>query len=302
MTGNFLNKMHSFSLCFLTVILSIIKEDLNIYFSFNNELRSIICFFLIASIGVSHGALDNYKGIKFTKKFNIKNSLYFYAAYIAISIFVILLWIIFSEITLILFLIIASFHFGKEDSVFKKSKIKYLGFFLFLKGALVILAPLYFNFYETVKIFEVLNLKIENIDSNILLTLIAISVLSSFVINNDFVFPFIDCFTIIMLNYTFSPLVAFTIYFCFLHSIRHSISLINEMDNKNFKNGTKIFFKKALPLTIITGLLFLVGLFILNNYYSINYSILKVIFIGLASLTFPHILLEYLLEKNEKKS
>ena len=28
----------------------------------------------------------------------------------------------------------------------------------------------------------------------------------------------------------------------------------------------------------------------------------KVIFIGLASLTFPHILLEYLLEKNEKKS
>ena len=37
---------------------------------------------------------------------------------IAISIFVILLWIIFSEITLILFLIIASFHFGKEDSVF----------------------------------------------------------------------------------------------------------------------------------------------------------------------------------------
>jgi len=29
-------------------------------------------------------------------------------------------------------------------------------------------------------------------------------------------------------------------------------------------------------------------------------AILKVIFIGLASLTFPHILFEYLLEKNEK--
>jgi beta-carotene 15,15'-dioxygenase len=302
MTGDFLNKMHSFSLCLITVFLSIFKEDLNIYFSFSNELMLIICFFLIASIGISHGALDNYKGAKFLKKFNIKNSLYFYTAYVAVSIFVILLWIIFPEITLILFLIIAAFHFGKEDNVFKKSKIKYLGFFLFLKGALVILAPLYFNFYETIKIFEVLNLKIENIDSNALLSLIIISVLSSFVINKDFVFPFVDCFTIVMLNYTFSPLVAFTIYFCFLHSIRHSISLIGEMDNKNFKNGTKIFFKRALPLTIITGLLFLFGLFILNNYYSFNYSILKVIFIGLASLTFPHILLEYLLEKNEKKS
>jgi len=32
-----------------------------------------------------------------------------------------------------------------------------------------------------------------------------------------------------------------------------------------------------------------------------NDAILMVIFIGLASLTFPHILLEYLLEKNEKQ-
>ena len=44
----------------------------------------------------------------------------------------------------------------------------------------------------------------------------------------------------------------------------------------------------------------LISLFFLNNSYEINESILKVIFIGLASLTFPHILLEYLLEKNEK--
>mgnify|MGYP001167832932 CR=1 FL=1 len=300
MIDNFLNKMHSFFLCLMTVLFSIFKKDLNINFSFNNEFISIVCFFLIASIGVSHGALDNYKGKKFLKKFNIKNSLYFYVTYIVVSIFVILLWVILPEITLILFLIIASFHFGKEDNVFKKNKIKYLDLFLFLKGALIILAPLYFNFNETAKIFEVLNLKIENIDSNILLTLMIISVLSNFVINKDFLFPFVDCFTIVILNYTFSPLVAFTIYFCFLHSIRHSISLINEMDNRNLINGTKIFLKKALPLTIVTGLLFLIGLFILNNYYSFNYSILKVIFIGLASLTFPHILLEYLLEKNEK--
>ena len=34
--------------------------------------------------------------------------------------------------------------------------------------------------------------------------------------------------------------------------------------------------------------------------YGIDSSILKVIFIGLASLTFPHILLEYILEKDEK--
>ena len=59
---------------------------------------------------------------------------------------------------------------------------------------------------------------------------------------------------------------------------------------------------KALPLTLITGLIFLISIYLLNSLYKIDEAIYKVIFIGLASLTFPHILLEYLLEKNEKRT
>ena len=103
-----------------------------------------------------------------------------------------------------------------------------------------------------------------------------------------------------ILNYYLSPLLAFTIYFCFLHSIRHSITLIYEIDKNDFNNGLKVFVKKALPLTALTAIFCLIALYLLNNSYDLNSSILKIIFIGLASLTFPHILLEYLLEKNEK--
>ena len=46
----------------------------------------------------------------------------------------------------------------------------------------------------------------------------------------------------------------------------------------------------------------LLAIFFLNNFYKLDEAIYKVIFIGLASLTFPHILLEYLLEKNEKRT
>ena len=74
------------------------------------------------------------------------------------------------------------------------------------------------------------------------------------------------------------------------------------MNNKNFKKGLINFLKKALPLTTVTALGFLIVVFLLNDYYLLNSAILKVIFIGLASLTFPHILLEYLLEKNEKRT
>ena len=94
--------------------------------------------------------------------------------------------------------------------------------------------------------------------------------------------------------------MAFTIYFCFLHSVRHSFKLSNELNNKDFIKGIKKFIIRALPLTILTGVLFLVSLFLLSNYYVLDTAISKVIFIGLASLTFPHILLEYLIEKNEK--
>jgi len=110
----------------------------------------------------------------------------------------------------------------------------------------------------------------------------------------------LDFFSIIALNYFLTPLIAFTVYFCFLHSFRHSISLIAELNEKNFKIGAIAFIKKAMPLTVLTAILYVISLYFLSNFYQLNDAILKVIFIGLASLTFPHILLEYLLEKNEK--
>ena len=111
---------------------------------------------------------------------------------------------------------------------------------------------------------------------------------------------FLDYFSILILNLYLTPLLAFTLYFCFLHSIRHSISLAVELDKDNVSNGFKIFIKKALPLTFLTGILSFIVLYLLSNSYNLDSAILKIIFIGLASLTFPHILLEYLLEKNEK--
>ena len=66
------------------------------------------------------------------------------------------------------------------------------------------------------------------------------------------------------------------------------------------KKGLPIFIKKAMPLTIVTIFAYFFSIYFLNNYNEFNESVYKAIFIGLASLTFPHILLEYLLEKNEK--
>jgi len=292
-----INKYHTIILFFL----SIIFFTLNINIQADNI--TAICFFLIVTVGVSHGSLDHIKGNKLLELFNIKNKLLFYFGYIVISLTIIVLWLIFPLITLAIFLIVAAYHFGKEDAVFgKNKKTKLLNLFLFLKGSLVILAPLYFNPEETIKIFETLNVQLNQINNNILIAIIVLSLISNFFVNKNIFLSFLDSFTIIMLNLNFVPLVAFTIYFCFLHSLRHSLSLIEEIDNKNFKKGLNNFLKKAFPLTLITVIVFLIAVFFLNKYYLLDSAILKVIFIGLASLTFPHILLEYLIEKNEKRT
>ena len=119
---------------------------------------------------------------------------------------------------------------------------------------------------------------------------------------DNFEILFLDLLLILIINFIFSPLLAFTIYFCFLHSIRHIISIVLELDEANFSNGIKLFIKKALPLTIVTAILYLLAVFLIANFYGFNTAIIQVIFIGLASLTFPHILLEYLIEKNETKN
>ena len=304
-----INFNHSFIFFLFCNIFSLIIFKIN-----NFTISPLVCLFLILSIGVSHGSLDHLKGRRLLKILEINNIFIFYLAYILIAIAIIILWIIIPLISLIVFLLVASFHFGKEDTQFLIVKNSYFNQLLFFfKGTLIILAPMYFHFNETVSIFKLLFIENESfytglnfIETNKLLYIgIILSTLSSiFLFIKNFEIKkfiiFLDYFSILILNYYFSPLVSFTIYFCFLHSIRHSITLSFELDENDIYNGFKIFVKKALPLTILTATFCLVGLYFLNNNYDFNNSILKIIFIGLASLTFPHILLEYLIEKNEK--
>ena len=270
----------------------------------------IFCLFFILIIGISHGALDDVKGKKISKLFGYKSSFLFYFTYVLISLLIIISWLIFPNIILFLFLIVASYHFGKEDTVFSfKKKYWITECLYFFKGSTVIIAPLLFQKDKTNEIFQTLNFNV--FDSQIftdqfLIILLCLSFLSSLYISNQKNtdlkgLMFMDFFSLIILNLFLTPILAFTLYFCFLHSIRHSITLIFELD-RSFKSGLKKFINRAIPLTFITGAIFLIAVYLLNNFYMHDEAIYKVIFIGLASLTFPHILLEYLLEKNEKKS
>tara|TARA_B100000700_G_scaffold302735_1_gene373390 strand:- start:5187 stop:6020 length:834 start_codon:yes stop_codon:yes gene_type:complete len=268
------------------------------------------CLFLILTLGISHGALDNIKGKKLLNLFGYKKMITFYLTYILTSFLIVIFWLKFPNIVLLIFLIVAAYHFGKEDTVFSfRGKFLMSEFLYFLKGSAVIMAPLLLKREETNEIFKILNFNVFEariFNDQFLISMLILSLLSSLYISNKKNtnlkgLMVMDFFSLIILNFFLPPILAFTIYFCFLHSIRHSISLIFELD-KSFKLGLKKFISKAVPLTFVTGIIFLLSIYFLDNFYKLDEAIYKVIFIGLASLTFPHILLEYLLEKNEKKT
>ncbi len=297
---NFKHSLIFFNFCILTSPL---------YFMLNIE-PIIFCLFLILILGISHGALDNIKGKKVLKLIGYKSIAYFYVAYILISLSIIASWLVFPNLVLFLFLVVAAYHFGKEDTVFSFKKRFWISECLFfLKGSAVILTPLLLQRDKTNEIFEILNFNVfesKVFSDEFLIMLLFLSFLSSLYISNKKSadlkgIMIMDFLSLIVLNLFLTPILAFTLYFCFLHSIRHSITLIFELD-KSLKTGLKKFINKAIPLTFITGIIFLLAIYFLNNFYKLDEAIYKVIFIGLASLTFPHILLEYLLEKNEKRT
>ena len=293
---NFYHSLIFFNLCIFLAGIKYLREG-----SF-----LLISLFFILTIGISHGSLDHIKGKKLIKYFGYKSMGIFYLSYLLIGALIILIWLIFPKSLLFLFLIIAAFHFGKEDSEFINQR-KNFELIYFLKGSLIITSPLFFHKEETLTIFETLNFYISNnliISNEILFIFILLSLISGIILSLNKSIEaksllLMDYLSIIILNYFLNPIIAFTIYFCFLHSIRHSISLIREI-NKNLTKGLPIFIKKALPLTILTILGYIISISVLNNYNEFNETIYRVIFIGLASLTFPHILLEYLIEKNEQ--
>jgi Brp/Blh family beta-carotene 15,15'-monooxygenase len=112
---------------------------------------------------------------------------------------------------------------------------------------------------------------------------------------NDFSSIIFGIFLIIIIFYLFTPIVAFTLYFFFMHSLKNILLISNEL-NPNLFRGFQMFIKQSLFLTLITFFILFISLFFLIKFDILENTIEKIIFIGLASLTLPHIILHYIAE------
>ena len=258
------------------------------FYDFKNQ----ILLFLLPLIwpGLAHGSLDLEIAINrgFVKEFSHK--VLFFIIYLAIIIVFFLLWIILPNILFLIFLILSAVHFGISD---KLCKIKYIGILeILIRAKLVIVLPLKFYPEITSKVFIFLGLNYETLDFIQFLN----DYFFYFLIFNLFIWLFLKneskilklsiLIEFLLIGFCFiyfQPIISFLIYFCFLHSIRH----LNE-EKKNLKLSYKKLFKKSIPFTLIPLIALTIYFFNIDikNNTNIYYT-----FIGLLSLTIPHVML-----------
>ena len=244
-----LNKIQS-RLLIIFSVMGILSHVL-VYNNFihNNLSLLFYCFFLILILGVSHGALDHIRGKRILEPFlNKKWPIVFFPGYILLGLVVIISWIQFPPITLFLFLIVAGYHFGEEDlSFFKDGNGFIFSIISFLKGFLIISLSFHYNFETTSLFFKYLMLpqneyeflipyKSTLFSLNLLCLVVGLIYLFKENIN-QLVLILLEIL-LITISFIYLPLIlAFSLYFCFLHSSKHIVGLSKELDPKDIGNG-----------------------------------------------------------------
>ncbi len=257
------------------------------------SVLNIISFLLIFFIGLPHGSFDGAVAslVGYRNKIQFLQFIFYY---IILFLFVILFWFYFPIISLTIFVVMTIVHFGLCDwSNYKINKYKYVVTFTY--GMTVIFGIIFFNEDQSLLIFEYLtNDKIYNFQKFLFIPYFLTCIFIALFIYLSFYekklrIGIIEIFFLLSIFYFFDPLLSFAIYFCFFHTYKHLKHLIKniylKLPNKKFVIYTTIFF------TIISwfGGMFILS-FVIQN-FSFYESILKVIFIGLAALTLPHMLL-----------
>ncbi len=258
---------------------------------FTFEWWDYLSILLILIIGLPHGALDTAVGMSVGIYNSNKSKFIFLSSYLSMSILVVIFWYYYPQIALSLFLLISTFHFGLGDSKWNKKFTYYLsGYF---NGGIIIYGLSYCNMSEVNAIYKVLvgnnsDQVWEFLEIGMWLWVFSCPLhiyfnWKSFDKNYIMIYIFI-----ISIIYFLPTLVAFAIYFSLIHSTNHIKRIIPALQKKLSKLS---ILKLFLIFTISSWLIGLIILFLLIQTNSITDATLKLTFIGLAALTFPHMIL-----------
>ena len=254
---------------------------------------NIIAISAIVFIGLPHGAMDGAVAYRLGWMVNLKKSASFFIVYVLISICVVLFWIKFPVIALIGFLGISMIHFGIGDVHGLDDARVWIE--VVAHGGVVICG---ISMAHMTNVDEIYSALVGGESTRwvwgfiyVTTALTACSLLyciTRFYVNEKWKKTSLELIFLGITFYLLPPLLAFAFYFCFVHSIRHFKNIYSTLnDGLSNKRIYWLTFLFSIITWIVGGLLLALN----QGSIEIETQLLRIIFIGLAALTVPHMIL-----------
>ena len=253
---------------------------------------NIVGIFGIVMIGLPHGALDGAVAMHIGLVKKLSNLIKFMLAYISLAVFVVIVWMFFPTFSLIAFLGISLLHFGYGDAKNGEGITKFAE--AVAHGGLVIVGISQFHRGEVDEIFYYL-IKQDTSTIWLAMNIASIGVIAAIATcllqtSKDVKWSSttLELLLVGVVIAITPPLLGFSIYFCLIHSARH-FSRIYRMIKQNVANTA--IKTQAILFTVACWLAAVVAFVLFADFSDPGPTILRIIFIGLAALTVPHMIL-----------
>ena len=255
------------------------------------DMASVIALLFVVLIGLPHGAFDGAIANHLGAGRSLAEAAKFITSYCAAAGLVIVIWIMFPAVTLTLFLIISMIHFGRGDASAQSRPVFMMQ--VLLHGGLAIFGIIYFQQSSVVPLFEALTNGDSNLPiltSNIMVPVMGLTagVYSLMAFRDSSLRARFAEFVLLAVVFAFlPPLVSFALYFCIIHTGRHMRRIWHVLASSSSPVG---LYKQAAGFTLASWLAGGMA-FIWLETGNLDAALLQVVFIGLAALTVPHMIL-----------
>ena len=254
----------------------------------------LIALGFVIFIGLPHGAFDGAVFALLPKGSRPQSLPVFLLLYTLLAALIVGIWLIAPLLSLIGFLALSAFHFGKGDSEIYHGRARLLTIIAH-GGLATIFLPLY-HAQAAFTAFAALTFR--SPDELVLLEallrfagLIWLAALMGYgwmaFVNRFYRARFFEILLVASLMAILPLLPAFSLYFCAIHSRRHFIALYQTTK----QSAPQALWPLAIGLSCASWGAGAVALYGASQYQSFAVSVIQIIFIGLAALTVPHMIL-----------
>jgi len=265
---------------FLTIILFYLLPQF-----LSPTIQLVILGVVIFLLGLPHGALDPWIAQRLGLYDSTKQKIVFLTGYLALTALVVFFWLWLPVLSLFIFLTISAWHFSGDWNTSINRPLRLCA------GTLLLLMPIGFHTDTVSTIFQALSgINGAKLTTTLslppwLLTAAMTLIAAAAAMKRQWQTS-LDFLSLLGLAYFTPPLIYFTLYFCLLHSPRHLFGI--------FKSATIAEHLSLMRMMItftLVSLMLIGGLWWLWSALPSSTLILKLIFISLAAVTVPHMLL-----------